>query len=265
MLYIVIRPQSQDHVSKVIQVAEATKRFHYKSGGHEEELFQYVRMEDVKPEKTGPKVINLDDNSNKKKKEKEYKPPQAVTVHLSKIPMPELQPRARPSAKPSPAPSAEPSSSFLPWKKAGRTPSPSRPPAGTSQSSQPNHPSKPTPPPQQPAPNPYRYQMALYPPTGPPPSFPEKKDHKDKKIWPPPVSPPNQSYNMPGAYPSNPGPSSSGAMNANQPGQNPYPGPPPNQPPNQPLSTVVTNGIASVGYSFLDKLTNKPGQTPAKH
>lgn len=283
MIYIILRPHSQEHVSKVVQVAEATKRFHYKSGGHDEELFQYVTMEDAKPEKSGPKVINLDDG-NKKKKEKEYRPPQTLTVHLSKIPMPELQPKARPSTKPSPTPatSSESSSSFLPWKKGGRTPSPSRPPAGTSQSpppnghhnhlSKPQHPQQPQQQQQHQPPNPYRYQMALYPPTGPPPSFPERKDHKEKKNRPqqgPP--PPNQSMQMPGAYPYGPGPSGSGAMNFNQPGpgQNkfaPPPGPPPAQPPNQPahLHTVVTNGITSVGLSLFDKFANKPGSTPAK-
>lgn len=321
MLYIVLRPHSAEHVGKVIQVAEATKRFHYKSGGHDEELHQYVTMEDAKPEKKGPKIIKLDEGP--KKKEKEYKPPQTVIVHLSKIPMPELQPKARPSTKPSPA-----SSSHGPFgKSGGRNPSPSRPPAASSSSSRPPAPTAssssnssshrlskpPTSPPN--SSSPYRYDMALYPPTGPMPAFyennkqkPAKGDEKkevrknEKKHNPNPhpshpsgpSGPPGPSYQMPGAYPSTPphasGSGSSGAMNSNRPA-NPstsgYPGftrpppgppswsgPPPSGPPPGPpppsgsssLSAAVTNNIAAVGYSLLDKLTHKQGPPgTAKH
>ena len=287
MLYLVLRPQSPEHVGKVVQVAESTKRFYYKSGHHDDELHQYVTMEDAKPEKKAPKVIKLDDDP-KKKKEKEYKPPQTVTVHLSKIPMPELQPKAPSSSRP---PSSSSQGFF--GKKGARSPSPSRPPASStpSSSSSTNKLGKPSnspsPLPNHPA-NPYRYEMALYPPTGPMPAFydnkpkPSKPDGKklqqygnDKKQRPSP-SPPAPSYQMLGSYPSTPGSSGSGAMNSNHPppphsngypgftgpppppGSSSYPGPPPGPPPGvgqQPAS--LTNNIANVGYSLLDKLTHK--------
>ena len=44
-----------------MQVAEAAKRMHYKSGGHDEELHQYVKWEDVDMKHKGPKVIKLDE------------------------------------------------------------------------------------------------------------------------------------------------------------------------------------------------------------
>jgi hypothetical protein len=290
MLYLVLRPQSPEHVGKVIQVAESTKRFYYKSGHHDDELHQYVTMEDAKPEKKAPKVIKLDDDS-KKKKEKEYKPPQTVTVHLSKIAMPELQPKAPSSSKSSPSSSSQ----GLFSKKGGRSPSPSRPPASTAPSSSStskfSKPSNsPSPLPNQPA-NPYRYDMALYPPTGPMPAFydnkpkPSKPDGKktqqqfnEKKPRP---SPSASSYQMPGSYPSTPGSSGSGAMNSNYPppppsngypgftrpppppGASSYPGPPPGPPPGvgqqqqASLSAALSNNIANVGYSLLDKLTHK--------
>lgn len=226
LLYLVLRSQSPDHVPKVIQVAEATKRTHYKTGGYNEELNQYVTMEDEKPQANGPKIIKLDDDKHKKKKEKDYKPPQMVVVHLSKIPMPELAPKARPSTKPSP-PSTE--SSLRPPTKPGRTPSPSRP---ASSSPGPSHPNKITKPSssQHPTPqhtpqssDPYRYPMVLYPPTGPPPSFPNPKPHKgkDKKNnqpnnQPPPQHQMNGPYPVPGAWPSTPN-QTPGAMNSNRP------------------------------------------------
>lgn len=43
----------------------------------------------------GPRIINLDDNSGKGKN-KEYIPPTSLTVHLSKIDIPELRPRGTP-------------------------------------------------------------------------------------------------------------------------------------------------------------------------
>jgi hypothetical protein len=188
MLYIVIRPQSSEHVAKVIQVAEATKRFYYKSVRHDEDLHQYVSMEDAQPANTGPKVINLDDG--RKKKDKPYVPPQTVTVHLSKIAMPELQPKAKP---PSPKSAhAVPSSSSSPNNKPGkssgrpgRDQSPSRPAAGSSHPSSSSSSNKLSKPQQQPgrdpSPNPYRYPMALYPPTGPPPSFSDNNNQKPHK------------------------------------------------------------------------------------
>jgi hypothetical protein len=61
----------------------------------EETLHQYV-LYDTKPEKKGPRIINLDDNDKNKNKNK-YVPPNSLTIHLSKIPMPELQPKAQQS------------------------------------------------------------------------------------------------------------------------------------------------------------------------
>lgn len=51
-----------------------------------EELQQYVRY-DAAPQK-GPRRINLNDGPTAA-----YAPPESLTVHLSKIPRPELQPR----------------------------------------------------------------------------------------------------------------------------------------------------------------------------
>lgn len=53
----------------------------------EEELHQYV-LYDTQEEKKGPRRINLDDEPKNK-----YTPPKNLTVHLSKISMPELQPK----------------------------------------------------------------------------------------------------------------------------------------------------------------------------
>jgi hypothetical protein len=53
----------------------------------DEELHQYV-LYDTQEAKKGPKRINLDDDPKDK-----YTPPKNLTVHLSKISMPELQPK----------------------------------------------------------------------------------------------------------------------------------------------------------------------------
>jgi len=55
----------------------------------EEELHQYV-LYDTTAAKKGPKRINLDNDSKGKTN---YAPPTSLTIHLSKIPMPELQPK----------------------------------------------------------------------------------------------------------------------------------------------------------------------------
>ena len=59
----------------------------------DEELHQYV-LYDTKPEKKRPRIINLDDDKDKNKSEIKYEPPSSLTVHMSKIFMPELQPKA---------------------------------------------------------------------------------------------------------------------------------------------------------------------------
>jgi hypothetical protein len=58
--------------------------------GLEDELHQYVLYDTQVPK--GPKRINLDDKEKSKDK---YAPPESLTVHLSKIPMPELQPQVK--------------------------------------------------------------------------------------------------------------------------------------------------------------------------
>jgi hypothetical protein len=78
----------------------------------EEELFQYVVYDtpSTSSSSKGPRVINLDDPSKTRKDS--YAPPDSLTVHLSKIPMPELQPNASTSSARSGAPS--PSASTRP-------------------------------------------------------------------------------------------------------------------------------------------------------
>lgn len=54
----------------------------------DEGLHQYV-LYDEKEQRKGPRIINLDDEKKNK-----YAPPKSLTVHLSKISIPELQPKA---------------------------------------------------------------------------------------------------------------------------------------------------------------------------
>lgn len=89
MLFISIQSASAEHVAKVLQVVEETKRLRHKAG-EEAELNQYV-VYDAAPASKGPRRINLDDDKGKGKEK--YEPPSRLTVHLSKIPMPELQPK----------------------------------------------------------------------------------------------------------------------------------------------------------------------------
>ncbi|KAJ7039198.1 hypothetical protein C8F04DRAFT_1087477 [Mycena alexandri] len=89
MLFITILSAGADQVPKVLQVVEQTKRIRHKAG-LEDELHQYV-LYDTQTQK-GPKRINLDDEGKSKKK---YTPPENLTVHISKFPMPELQPQAK--------------------------------------------------------------------------------------------------------------------------------------------------------------------------
>ena len=78
---------------------------HFFTGiAEEEELHQYVIYETDKPQRRPPRRINLDDPDPRKGKIKEpdigrYLPPTSLTVHLSKIDMPELRPKANPSAR----------------------------------------------------------------------------------------------------------------------------------------------------------------------
>ena len=54
----------------------------------------YDKQEGVASQK-GPRIIKLDDDDGKAKN-KDYAPPKSLTVHLSKIDMPELRPRGTP-------------------------------------------------------------------------------------------------------------------------------------------------------------------------
>jgi len=93
MLFITLRSASAQQVPKVLAVVEQTKRRRHKAGLDESEsLFQYVVYDAPSNNQKGPKRINLDDPAAKKG----YAPPQSLMVHLSKIDMPELQPRVDP-------------------------------------------------------------------------------------------------------------------------------------------------------------------------
>ncbi|KAG6891230.1 hypothetical protein C0995_008482 [Termitomyces sp. Mi166 len=119
MLFVTIRSAAAEQVPKVLQVVQETKRIRHKAGekhslvtsalpsvwvipdtgglglSEEAELHQYVVYDDVK--KKGPRRINLDDA----KPTTAYTPPTSLTIHLSKIDMPELQPKAIPGERPS--------------------------------------------------------------------------------------------------------------------------------------------------------------------
>ncbi|KAJ7251826.1 hypothetical protein B0H12DRAFT_1119012 [Mycena haematopus] len=101
MLFVTVLSDGADQVPKVLQVVEEVKRIRHKAG-LEEELHQYV-LYDTQVQK-GPKRINLDDVPVKAK----YAPPESLTVHLSKIPMPELQPQAKNTPPPPVVPDTRP-------------------------------------------------------------------------------------------------------------------------------------------------------------
>ncbi|KAF8992577.1 hypothetical protein BDZ89DRAFT_1086162 [Hymenopellis radicata] len=82
MLFVTVRSDSAEDVPKVLQTVEETKRIRHKAG-LDNDLHQYV-LHDTLPSK-GPRRINLDN-------EEKYATPKSLVVHLSKIPMPELQP-----------------------------------------------------------------------------------------------------------------------------------------------------------------------------
>ncbi|KAF9462900.1 hypothetical protein BDZ94DRAFT_1164867 [Collybia nuda] len=87
ILFVTLRSAAAEQVPKVLQVVEQTKRIRHKEGlSNETDLHQYV-LYDTK--RVGPKRIILDDSAKAK-----YTPPNSLTVHLSKIDMPELQPKA---------------------------------------------------------------------------------------------------------------------------------------------------------------------------
>jgi len=138
MLIVTVRSDSVETVPKVLRVVEQVKRARHKAGmlsacpvggcrsdlsnvGIEEQLHQYVLYDTVRPK--GPKRINLDDAEDGKGKI--YIPPNSLTIHLSKIPMPELEPKPQPNPS---SPIAKNASSFPLDKKAPMAPPASAPP-----------------------------------------------------------------------------------------------------------------------------------------
>ncbi|KZT21173.1 hypothetical protein NEOLEDRAFT_1074096 [Neolentinus lepideus HHB14362 ss-1] len=99
MLFITVRSADPEQVPKVLHVVEEAKRLRHKAGVvDEQELHQYV-VYDTKPvPRKGPQIINLDDPPSlirgKGNAMEPYMPPTSLTVHLSKIHIPELQPTA---------------------------------------------------------------------------------------------------------------------------------------------------------------------------
>ncbi|OCH84699.1 hypothetical protein OBBRIDRAFT_383395 [Obba rivulosa] len=102
MLFITVRSATAAEVPKVLRVVEEAKRLRHKSGlAEEQELFQYVLYDTEKSQQArkGPRIINLDDPGPKGKaragaSSNAYAPPTSLVVHLSKIDMPDLRPRA---------------------------------------------------------------------------------------------------------------------------------------------------------------------------
>ncbi|KAH7094037.1 hypothetical protein BKA62DRAFT_834410 [Auriculariales sp. MPI-PUGE-AT-0066] len=92
ILYIVLKSGGPDEVPKVMAVAEGVKRLRHKAGV-EENLHFYPTYNEA-PVK-GPKVIKLDDSPSAAP----YQPPMNLIIHLSKIPMPELQPKPKQSSR----------------------------------------------------------------------------------------------------------------------------------------------------------------------
>ena len=119
MLFITVISSASKDVPKVLQVVEETKRIRHKAGmshiipftplchptfivttGLGQDLHQYVLYDtNPKPSQNGPRRINLDEDSARPKDPKvQYAPPSNLTIHLSKIPMPELEPRSNTSS-----------------------------------------------------------------------------------------------------------------------------------------------------------------------
>ncbi|KIY68379.1 hypothetical protein CYLTODRAFT_374506 [Cylindrobasidium torrendii FP15055 ss-10] len=90
ILFVSILASDAPQVPKVLQTVEETKRLRYRAANMDE-LHQYV-VYDTLPAK-GPRRINLDSKDK-------YEAPKSILVHLSKIPMPELQPKPSLSSPP---------------------------------------------------------------------------------------------------------------------------------------------------------------------
>lgn len=103
LLYITLRSRNTTDVPRVVQVAEATKRLWYKTSGYDEELHQYVNTgfegsESETRKGKGRRIINLNDPSipsTSAQPTPSYEPPSSLTIHLSKISMPELEPKTK--------------------------------------------------------------------------------------------------------------------------------------------------------------------------
>lgn len=113
----------------------------------EGELHQYVIYEQTKPK--GPKIIKLDDPKRKNAEMENYTPPTSLTVHLSKIDMPELKPRTigqgTPDKKGKGKEGEKKKEKEKPAKKDKRNkPSPSPPPTKPGKSPSPGHPNPPS-------------------------------------------------------------------------------------------------------------------------
>ncbi|EJU03538.1 hypothetical protein DACRYDRAFT_105696 [Dacryopinax primogenitus] len=129
ILFIILRAQSTTAVPKCVTVAEEVKRWIYRSTDEDQELHQYVTTDekvDGRGKGRGKHRINLDEPVNNPKHDYHpLGPPQTLTIHLSKIPMPELQPKAAP--KPPTIPRAPPIAQYVPPSGAPPNLSPSEP------------------------------------------------------------------------------------------------------------------------------------------
>lgn len=96
MLFISVKSSAAEFVPKVLHIVEETKRIRYRAGLDDDELHQYV-LYDLEKKKER-KRINLNDDAEQKNK---YTPPSSLLVHLSKIDMPELQPKSTLTSQPS--------------------------------------------------------------------------------------------------------------------------------------------------------------------
>lgn len=146
MLFITVRSASPADVPRVLQVVDQVKRLRHKrgtfstitpartsplthttrftevnAGALREELNQYVVYE---AQPRAPQRIKLDDPPANT-----YTPPTSLTVHLSKIPMPELSPRpVAPKGQHQPAPARAPNAFPMPRSGSGSAPPPPPPP-----------------------------------------------------------------------------------------------------------------------------------------
>ncbi|TFY61486.1 hypothetical protein EVG20_g7041 [Dentipellis fragilis] len=97
MLFITVRSAAAVQVPKVLQVVEQTKRIRHKRG-LPSELHQYVLYDTQQQTPSPPRRIKLDDpppGAASVPAVAGYSPPQSLVVHLSKISIPELQPRTK--------------------------------------------------------------------------------------------------------------------------------------------------------------------------